>query len=413
MVKDLDVFLKSGHQRLFVGRLSYSIADNRSLFEYDGSFLGSGFSISPIQLPLDTGVFRADRPKYPDDPLYGLHGVFADSLPDTWGRKVQDLWFQKIGIVNPHPFDRLAYVGDFAMGALSYEPALKIKNSRKNITELSGLRKAAIGIQKGNIESVTGHLNRMGGSAGGMHPKFLVGFNPHTKMCTYGTVLEDSEVPAIVKVPVDSSEETQKTEYLYSSMARLAHIDIPTTYLIECKKLAYYLIERFDIQDDGTRNHVHTMAGMMGINYADRTIDYRQAFRLTHGLTRDIRQLEQLYRRMVFNLLSGNQDDHAKNMSYIMDCKGTWRLAPAYDLTFSRTTHGTHSMSINGSVAHHSLKDLEVLAGEFGIKTWQEILDSVRESLQQWPRLASSVDISSKTKDLVFKSILDIDGQVF
>jgi serine/threonine-protein kinase HipA len=405
MIDELDVYLNFGDSPIHIGRLAFSIDDQRVLFEYDQSYLGTGFSVSPIQLPLESGLFRADRPKYPDDPRYGLHGVFADSLPDTWGRKVQDLWFQKIGIENPHPFERLAYVGHFGMGALSYEPSMKFADAGRKISDLARLRKAAIDVLQGDVESVTAKLSRIGGSAGGMYPKFLVNFNPRKKSCSYGLAPGKSEIPAIVKVPVSPGEEMQQIEYAYSKMARHAGIDMPPTYLVMVSGAHYYIIQRFDINDDGSRNHVHTMAGMMGINYADRIIDYRQAFRLTNGLTRDKEQMGQLFRRMAFNVLSANRDDHTKNISFIADSKGAWRLSPAYDLVLSQTMDGVHSMSVNGAVTGHSLADFESLAREFGLKNWLPVLDEVKEALQWWPDIADECGIAKKTIAIIHKHI--------
>ncbi len=414
MINELDVYLNVFHNNpVQAGRLVYSAQDHRALFEYDEAFLGAGFSLSPIQLPLEKGIFRADRQKYPDDPLYGLHGVFADSLPDTWGRKVQDLWFHKIGIEYPHPFERLAYIGHFSIGALSYEPSIKFKKFGNKISDLAKLRKAAIGVLKGDVSAVSASLGRTGGSAGGMYPKFLIHFNPQTKQCTYGLPPQKGDIPAIIKVPSTANDETQNMEYIYSLMASQAGICIPPTYLLTRQSASYYIIRRFDVNDDGSRNHIHSMAGMMGINYADKVIDYRQAFRLLKGLSRDNRQLAQLFRRMIFNILSGNHDDHTKNISFIMDSEGSWSLSPAYDLSFSQTMDGARSMTVNGAASNPSIKDAETLAIEFDIKNWRSIITEVKEPLSQWRNLADVYGISNNMQKKVYMSLKKIDKLFF
>lgn len=151
----------------------------------------------------------------------------------------------------------------------------------------------------------------------------------------------------------------------------------------------------------GARTHVHTMAGMMGIHYGEKIIDYRHAFRLTGGLTRDIRQSAQLFRRMVFNVLASNQDDHTKNISFCMDNRGNWTLSPAYDLVFSRTMNNAHSMSVNGKVTGHAPADFEILAEEFSITDWRQKVEEITHALGQWPALAAHYGIQKDSRQRI------------
>lgn len=395
---ELNVMLNFGNQSYLVGQLAFIKNTNRYHFKYDEGFLTRNLDISPIQLPIENKTFRG--PSRLDDALHGLHGVFADSLPDSWGMRVQDFYFNLNGIQNPTSLDRLAFVGKHGIGALQYEPSMRINDYGKEIVSLATMRKSAIGIIKGEAKDVSDHLLKNGGSAGGMRPKFTVQYYKESNQFSYGEKdLDKKAIPCIVKVPTEENvkKEYQQIEYVYSLMARNANIQIPQTYLIEDRGNYYFVIKRFDINDDFSRNHTHTLAGMEGVDFGDNTtLNYNRAFKITQALVKSKSDQAELFRRMCFNVLGYNCDDHGKNFSFLMNSKGQWQLSPAYDMTYSRSQFDLHQMSINGKHTDHTIEDFKKVAEDFSIKNWKEILSEVKESLSRWKELASNYNISNQ-----------------
>jgi serine/threonine-protein kinase HipA len=239
---------------------------------------------------------------------------------------------------------------------------------------------------------------RAGGSAGGMRPKFLVHFSPTNQSISYGLPLldESSGVPAIIKVPLRHSEEYQQIEYVYSQMARLCGITIPRTWLLCSHEHHYFLIERFDCTARGERVHLHSAAGLMGVNFEEIAGEYRELLSLTATLTRDQVQVDELYKRMLFNALGYNCDDHYKNVSFVMDHAGSWRLSPAYDVCYSRGRNGVHATRLNNKIDGFDKKDFARIAQEAGVKSWETMVAEVVEALSAWRELAAQAHISSQ-----------------
>ncbi|MDD5672777.1 MAG: type II toxin-antitoxin system HipA family toxin [Chitinivibrionales bacterium] len=383
-----------------VGRLFLSELTGKYHFEYDKSFLSAGLEISPVNLGLGSAAYLAQR----NADFYDLHGVFADSLPDDWGKKVQDLEFYKIGINDPTAIDRLAFVGRYGIGALRYEPSENFEEG-KNVVSLADLRKAAQKIIEGNFEAVTEELLHSGGSAGGMRPKFLVDLDikNHEKIRYTRGNPEGPYFPVIIKTPTKDGDHYQRIEYSYLKMAHLCGIDVPDTYLLigEKSKLAFFAIKRFDVLKTGERLHVHTYAGLMGLNFREASPDYSELFRTTADLTKDHSQVIEAYRRMVFNYLGYNNDDHTKNISFVMNKKGEWSLSPAYDIGYSPGRQGFHTMSINGIRQNATVKDFEKIAGNFNVKDWKKIVVKIIDTLKNWPSIAQKNGVPEKYKDIV------------
>ena len=378
-----------------VGRLFLSDLTGKYHFEYDKSFLSSGLEISPINLSLNSTSFEAQR----NEDFYDLHGVFADSLPDDWGRKVQDVEFYKIGMHDPTAIDRLAFVGKYGIGALRYEPSKEFEEGL-SIVSLADLRKATQRIIEGNCEDVTDELLRSGGSAGGMRPKFLVDLdimNLSTIRYTRGQP-EGNYYPVIIKTPSKDGDHYQRIEYAYSKMAQKCGIAIPDTYLLtgSKSKQAFFAIQRFDFDKTGGKLHVHTYAGLHGLNYREASPDYSELFRTTQELTRDHSQVVEAYRRMVFNYLGYNNDDHTKNISFVMDKKGKWSLSPAYDMSYSTGKQGFHAMSINGVRQNATAKDFEKMAAGFNVKEWKNIIGKTCESISNWTAIAKKCKVPER-----------------
>lgn len=399
-MSSLRVFLNFGQQRYCVGALDFVRDRNQYVFEYDTEFPTRKLAISPLNLPLDNRVYYAERALHPADSLQGIHGVFADSLPDAWGSKAMLIWFKKRQIFEPTVLEKLAWIGTRGMGALEYEPCLEASETIHHAFDVRELRANAIGIIEGSAKEVSDELSIIGGSAGGMRAKYLVGMT-EDKQFIYGAekMTSSSHRACVLKVSLEAKEDYQQIEYVYSLMAQEAGIDIPATYLVAVGGGYYYAIERFDRWGPYCENkkHMHSLAGLLGVRFGEVLIDYETALNMTLQLTRDHRCVVELFRRMVFNYLGHNCDDHSKNMSFLMDEKGKWLLAPAYDMTFSRSRSNVHLMTLRGQVETPAKQEFYALANTFRIKKSlvDDIFEQVIVALEQWPTLAKDVDISS------------------
>lgn len=324
-----------------VGTLSLTSDRRLNVFEYDRGWIADGFSISPLELPLKPGAFIA-RPQ----PFYGDFGIFEDSLPDGYGRYLLHRALLRKGINDSDlsSLDRLAIVGDNGMGALTYSPAI-ILEPEEQVTDFDRLQQIALEVLRERQDSDAGMLLYNSSNSGGARPK---------------SVFADVDGHWIIKFrhtydPTDIGVQ----EYRYNETARRCGITVPDFRLVNGR---YFASRRFDIDSDGNRLHTATAGGLMGISLHEPFMDYTNLLALTGYVTRSIADVEQMYRRMLFNYLTDNKDDHCKNFSfYVVRNTGTetwqWRLAPAYDLTLcSEGYNGEHATSVNGT-GHPRLAD--------------------------------------------------------
>lgn len=317
-----------------VGVLSLSPDRRLNVFEYSRQWLADGFSISPLELPLKPGVFIA-KPQ----PFNGNFGIFDDSLPDGYGRYLLHKTLLRHGIndADLSSLDRLAIVGEKGMGALAYSPAVEL-GQEETVTEFDRLQQIALEVLKERQDSDAGLLLYNSGNSGGARPK---------------AVFSDADGHWLVKFrhtydPADIG----KQEYSYNETARECGITVPDFRLINDR---YFASRRFDIDSDGNRLHTATAGGLLGISLRQPFMDYSNLLALTGYITQSNSDVEQIYRRMLFNYLTDNKDDHCKNFSFrvVRDTdtgQWRWRLAPAYDLTLcTEGYNGEHATSVNGS----------------------------------------------------------------
>ncbi len=386
-----------------VGTLAYK--DNKAYFEYDKDFLKTGIELSPYKLPLKAGVHRCD-----DSPYEGLWGVFADSLPDGWGRLLMDRHLVGLGL-NPHaltPLDRLTYVGSHAMGALSYEPEVEVEQELGDIV-LDDLAKHSAKILEGSSDEMVDKLLLLGGSSAGARPKVLVQLSDDQKHIIHGRqALKDGYTHYMIKFASSlDSKEIGLIEYAYGLMAKEAGLDMPKTALLHGKNRSYFAIKRFDRVAD-SRVHMHSVAGLTHSDFRYPTLDYDDLLNLTLHLTKDVNEQQKMYRLACFNLFSHNRDDHAKNFSFLMDEKGVWRLAPVYDATFSYGPGGEHSTTYLGEGKNPSKEALIKLGEKHKIKNYADIIDEVHNAVSRWDSFAKEIGLSSKTREQIGKILKSI-----
>lgn len=359
----LTVYLDHYGVRHEVGLLSEE--NNRIFFEYAPDFLKSGIELSPFKLPLRAGVFEETSRVFD-----GLFGLFNDSLPDGWGcllldRKLrqQGLSFREIS-----PLHRLSIIGRDPMGALEYEPADEQADTFAAV-ELDSLSAEVNKIVSGNESDVLDELLQMNGSSGGARPKIVAWVSNDRKTIVHGgRSAPEGFSPWMIKFaehndPLSAGE----LEYRYSLAAKAAGINMPETHLFPLKSgEGCFGVRRFDRNEHG-KVHVHTACGLLHASHRLPTLDYENLLRLTYVLTRNHADVEEMVRRMVFNVKCGNRDDHSKNFSFLLTADHEWRLAPAYDLTPSTGLNGEHTAMVNGKGRDITDADLVATAATCGV----------------------------------------------
>ena len=338
-----------------VGTLAM-IADHKAAFQYSEEWIENGFPISPFSLPLKKQVFVPTK-----DYFDGLFGVFADSLPDNWGRLLLDRLL-RAHKQNPDKLtvlDRLAIVGKSGMGALTYYPEKKIDEQYGDV-DLDELAEQCRKILNTEYSDRLDELYRLGGTSGGARPKIM-------------TTVNGEEW--IIKFPAHvDGENAGKMEYDYSCCAKKCGIIMSETRLFPSENCeGYFGIKRFDRISDknGTKRiHMLTAAALLELNFEQPSLDYHSLMKLTKILTRDNKKvMREMFRRMCFNVFAHNRDDHSKNFTYLYDDeKDRWSLSPAYDLTYSNTYYGEHTTTVDGNGRNPGRKELLTVGIAAGMK---------------------------------------------
>ncbi len=401
-VKKIIVSILFNKNPIELGEL---VSDGREIyFKYYTDFLSKGLEISPIKLKLNTGIHKADS-----IPFDGLFGVFADSLPDGWGKLLLDrsLTAKGININSITILDRLAMVGSKGMGALIYKPEIDDGIHNQFEFELDKIAQATQQIISGTSIDILDELYLMGGSSGGARPKILVGYNPKTQQL----ITNENELPNgyehwLIKFP-SSYDKTDiaNVEYAYHKMALAAGIEMSECKLFKGKSgKVYFGTKRFD-RIGNYRLHMHSAAGMMHDNFRLSNLDYGHIMNCAFRLERDVRAYEKILRLAAFNVFAHNRDDHSKNFSFLMDENGFWKVAPAYDLTFSSSGHGMHSTMISGESMNPNKHHLMELANYFKIKNASKIIDHVQEVVYNWKTFAKQCKVSKDTRNEIERVI--------
>ena len=331
-MKNIDKITVRYHG-LEVGTLSLTPDNRLCAFEYNKNWLMEGFSISPLELPLKPGLFVA-KPQ----PFNGNFGIFEDSLPDGYGRYLLHKTLLKEGVDDRSlsALDKLSLVGNGGMGALTYEPHTQVK-MEEGRCDFDALQAKALEVLQEQQDNDAGLLLYNSGNSGGCRPK---------------AIFSDDEGHWLVKFRhIYDPKDMGKQEYHYNEIARKCGINVPDFKLVGGK---YFATKRFDLTSSGERLHMATAGGLLCVSLSNPVLDYSNLLALTGYLTQSSKDVEEMYRRMVFNYLTDNKDDHCKNFSFVVKKDGQgkwcWHLAPAYDLTLCADGYnGQHATSVNGS----------------------------------------------------------------
>lgn len=360
--------LKVKYNGRYVGTLAM-MKNGMVAFSYDDSWLEEGFSISPFSLPLEKKVFVPSE-KY----FGGLFGIFADSLPDAWGRLLLDrLLLEKSIDRNITILDRLALVGQSGMGALEYEPDYEVVDN-DTVLDLDYIAAECGKILKTEYSKDLDSIFKMAGSSGGARPKILTSIDDKNWIIKFASQFDTDDIGL--------------QEYNYSICAKRCGIEMTETRLFQSNTCdGYFGTVRFD-RGMGSRNiHIATAAALLEADFRAPCLDYNDLFKLTRILTRENKNdIENMFRRMCFNVFAHNRDDHAKNFSFMYDEKlDKWKLSPAYDLTYSNTYWGEHTTSVDGNGKNPESKELLSVGVRAGIKKdrCESLIDEIRGKVEE------------------------------
>ena len=399
-------------------------------FEYDRNFVGLGIEPSPLMMPVREGRVYSfaglNRETY-----MGLPGMLADSLPDTYGRVLFDRWLALTGRTSSNPIETLCFLGKRCMGALEYEPAIDAgydANQRFEIDSLVNVAREALDAKAGfgvnlndDRKAAIAEILRLGTSAGGQRAKAIIAYNKATGEVRSGQV--DAPVGfdyyiikldgVSAKAGFRGTENYGRLEYSFYKLARACGIEMTESSLIEENGRAHFLTRRFD-REDGRKVHMQTLCGLAHYDFRLlRGYSYEQAFNVMRALRLTYAEAREMFRRLVFNVVIRNQDDHTKNISFLMGENGKWRLSPAYDMGYAFNQKGEwtahHQMSVGGKFDGITRADLLAFASANGVKDGQELIDQVCDSAAQWPVMAQEIGVPDEIiKGIVGNMLLGI-----
>jgi serine/threonine-protein kinase HipA len=398
-MKKLEVRFDGWGEGWHVGTLGD--AGGGPVFEFAPEALRRGVELSPLRVPLGTASFSG--PAH----AWGLPGFIADSLPDGWGLLLMDRMFLRHGVPPERlsPLDRLAFIGDRAMGALIFEPASDLALGEDDMTLLQVARAAHEVVEDRDIDALRA-LARVGGSPQGARPKALVRFDCASR--SVSTREGAAGEPWLVKFPARGEhKEVCAVEFAYAALARHCGLDMPEAHLFDLgRDMAAFGVARFD-REAGLRVPVHSLAGALHADFRLPSIDYRVFLRATRFFTRDEQEVRKAYCRSVFNVAFHNRDDHAKNFAFRMNRRFEWKLAPAYDLTFSQGPGGWHQTSTMGEARAPGRAELLALADDAGLprRFAVECIDAVCDAAPTLGGLLKEVGVRKATRELVVAAV--------
>jgi serine/threonine-protein kinase HipA len=402
-------------------------------FQYDPAFLASGIELSPISMPLSGRVYQF--PSLPQVSFHGLPGLLADSLPDRFGNALIDAWLATQGRrpENFNAIERLCYIGVRGMGALEFAPAKGPPLRRSAEVQVDELVELAsqvlthrdslqLSFAPGRRDDGLQELLRVGTSAGGARAKAIIAWNRDTNEVRSGQVkapagfdywlLKFDGVSANKDKELEDPKGYTVIEYAYALMAVDARIEVTESRLLEEGGRRHFMTRRFDRLSDGGKLHMQSLAALAHFDFNSAgAYSYEQAFDVIKRLGLSMRAREQQFRRMIFNVVARNQDDHVKNIAFLMDKAGAWSLSPAFDVTYAYNPTGLwtnrHQMTLNGKTDDFTREDFEAVAQAAGLKrgaaeaTLTEVMDTVKE----WPRYANTAGVLGSQRDKITRTL--------
>jgi serine/threonine-protein kinase HipA len=416
-----------------IGAVSIDGPTGVPVFQYTPRFSRSGVQLAPVQMPLRTEPYEF-RTLLRVEAFKGLPGLLADALPDRWGQTLVGAWLRSQGR-SEESFDvvqRLCYTGTRGMGALEFEPAVEqptTSGEDLRVDLLVELASEALSQREQFVAELTENpaqeqmraILAIGTSAGGARPKAVITYNEHTGQVRSGQIdaepgfahwlLKFDGVKRSGDHGLRDPQGWGAVEYAYWRMATAAGIEMTDSRLLDENGRRHFMTRRFDRPDAGGKLHVQTIAALEHVDYSEPGLySYEQAIALLRRLGLDTPEAEQLYRRMVFNVVARNQDDHVKNIAFLMDRRGAWSLAPAYDVTWAwkpgNVWLDSHQMSINGKRDNFTVFDLREVARVGGLKQGraEAVLAEVSDVVSGWRAIAAATDLDQAMTEQIADS---------
>lgn len=392
-------------------------------FAYDPSWLRTGIELAPLHMPLGDRIFIF--PNLPEPTFHRLPGMLADALPDDFGNALIDAWMAERGIAKNEitPLDRLAYMGKRAMGALEFKPSLGSHRESAKPLAMKSLVEDARRLMKGNFagdaeaQAALANMIKVGTSAGGARAKAVIAWNPKTHQIRSGQfdaaegfqhwILKFDGVGKYAEL--GTSADYGRIEYAYHRMAVQAGINTPKCYLLEENGRAHFMTQRFDrevVRRQTIKHHMQSLCALAQLDFRQRSAhSYAQLFMVVAQLKLGDQAISEVFRRMAFNVMARNCDDHTKNFSFILKQGADWELSPAYDVTHAYNPQGQwtfqHLMSVNGKFEEITREDLLIEADRFGVRRPTDLLADVRAALENWTRHAKEAGLTEKMSSKV------------
>lgn len=412
-----------------VGAVALDPTTNFYAFEYDDEWIDTGADLAPLHLPRRRGTFVF--PELNRQTFYGLPGMLADALPDRFGNALVNAWMADQGLSEGQitALDRLAYASNRAMGALTFAPPTGPPTSEATMVQLADLVTAARAqitgsfVDSEEVHQALEELITVGSTAGGARAKAVVAYNPSTGQIRSGQLNAPRGYEQwLLKLdgvgdevgrsdPLGTTQQYCRVEYAYYLMARSAGVEMSESKLLFEDSRAHFMTRRFDRGPENERIHSQTLCAIAHLDYnASHAHSYASYFLAARELGLGPSEMQQIFRRVVFNVMASNRDDHAKNYSFLLKEHGAWQLAPAYDLTHSNWgvewTNG-HQMSVNGRFLGITLDDLRTLGEQQGVPGIEQVLRDVADATTGWREFAGDAGVRGFDVDRIERDILD------
>ncbi len=417
----------------FVGAVAWDEITQTASFEYDSTFLTKGLDLAPIKMPITSGKQIFSFPELRGTTTFnGMPGLLADSLPDKYGNRLIDTWLAEQGRASNsmNPVEKLCFIGTRGMGAMEFQPSKFKKATYTFSIEVESLVELSRKIlnQRDNFQTTLNtnekdammNILKIGTSAGGMRAKAIIAFNEKTAEVRSG----QTRVPKgfehwLIKLDGVSDEQLGdpegygRIEMAYYLMAKDCEIEMTECRLLEENDRAHFMTRRFDREGSDVKHHIQTFCAMQHFDYNEvQSYSYEQLFQTIRLLRLPYPQAEQMYRRMVFNILANNCDDHTKNFAFRLKEGGVWELAPAYDVSYSYDPHSKwvsqHALSVNGKRNNISKNDLIAVAKNMHIKKAEQIIKQINEVVRKWPQYAMQTKVEPKKTDAISSTLVSV-----
>lgn len=419
-----------------MGAVAWNQATGYATFEYDSRFKNLGWDLSPLQMPVTAARTQFSFPalrKKPDtdlDTFKGLPGLLADALPDRYGNELINMWLAQQGRPqnSMNPVETLCFIGTRGMGALEFEPSIMAETKRSFSVEINSLveiagrmlnKKQSFGTNlKDDDEQAIKEIVRIGTSAGGARPKAVIAYNEKSGEVKSGQTNAPKgfehwliKLDGVSDIQLGASLGYGRVEMAYYNMATACGITMMTSRLLEENGRAHFMTKRFDREGGSTKHHIQTFCAMKHFDYNLVTsFSYEQLFQTMRELRLPYPEAEQMFRRMVFNVLARNCDDHTKNFAFRLKKDGKWELSPAYDVCHAyQPKHkwvSQHALSINGKRSDITKEDLLVIGRSIKHKKAEDTIEEINKTVKKWKSFADEAEVSPKLRDEIASTLV-------